>query len=188
MSKKQVIIAVIVIIIAGAAWYSQSTSKSSDSVSDEQTEEEQQQNISDIENQVDISDWKIYRNDELGLIFRMHNDWEVSKATKDQINFINQEIIDHNAKPSVVADVGLRIKYNKSLEEWINEQGECAENLERFNIGNNQAAQYNLGCGMTAPLIKIPVQINGNLVIGNSLVLDYSEELKRILSTFEFIE
>ena len=132
----------------------------------------------------ETADWKTYRNEEYGFEVKYPADW---KEENKKLYSPEMYKAYKNGSFSFSLEITLDTHFN-SIDEELEYQGKCAENIVHYTINNKEIVGYSNACDFYKEK-KVMMAVGDQIVKGLSYSFsDESKIISQILSTFKFIE
>ncbi|MEA2097726.1 MAG: PsbP-related protein [Patescibacteria group bacterium] len=129
-------------------------------------------------------DWKTYRNEKYGFKVKYPADW---KEENNRLYSPEMYNVRERGSLSFSLMITLNSSFN-SIDEELEYQGKCKENVFHYTINGKEIAGYSNACDFYEEKIIIMI-VEDQMVEGISYSFsDESKIISQILSTFKFIE
>lgn len=199
MNKKLIIsiLVLAVIVLAVSFWFWAQKQKNTQKPVEEVIVNQEQKNTD-----IDTSDWKTYRNEELGIEFKYPDDWNIYtegdnyanlnwSQSKERPGF--QIMVRQNPGNSTVFDFYNGIKENKKIqgnEGLINWYEASYSNFKEIYIDNIKAINFISPVGIEElTAVAIPKDnLIFEIIIRGPKEIEKNGKYETILSTFKFID
>ncbi len=90
---------------------------------------------------IDISDWKTYRNEKYGYEIKYPNDWDINSADLSSIQYLDSKYKDFYESPFTnPLSIDTIEENNKNIEGWISGKAGFRYNFTNFQLTSNSSA------------------------------------------------
>ncbi|MBT4447594.1 MAG: hypothetical protein HOD06_02530 [Candidatus Komeilibacteria bacterium] len=187
MKKNLIILIIIILIILGGYWY----------FNNQSTEPEIVDNTNTNKDQIDVSDWQAYRNEELGFEFKYPSNWEY-RINNDGFIYLKDSNKDYYLEGSITDLIVIstsNLSDYDSVDAWIEkwtiskeQYGSSVENIKINDYVNGLRAFDYLGI-YTAIYSNSNVYSISQVNLGSEDInKNISEVYEEILNSWKFIE
>ncbi len=188
MKKNLIIFIVIIVIALGAIWYLQKYNTEPEVV------DNTNQNTNDTQ-EIDVSDWQTYRNEELGFEFKYPGDWE-HKISSDNFIYLKDSNKDYYLEGSITDLIVIstsKLPDDYFIDDWLREWTVTREkyngSVRNIKVNNQIDAVQGFDYLGTYTVIHF----NNNKYSINKVYLgsedDYLDNIyEEVLNSFKFLD
>lgn len=141
---------------------------------------------------IDISDWKTYRNEKYGYEIKYPNDWDINSADLSSIQYLDSKYKDFYESPFTnPLSIDTIEENNKNIEGWISGKAEDRvgfpyQKLEEITVAETKTFLLSDPITIGNNVETVFVLKNNNAYKISAPIGESDKQFKKILSTFEF--
>ncbi len=141
---------------------------------------------------IDISDWKTYRNEKYGYEIKYPNDWDINSADLSSIQYLDSKYKDFYESPFTnPLSIDTIEENNKNIEGWISGKAEDRvgfpyQKLEEITVAETKTFLLSDPITIGNDIETVFILKNNNAYKISAPIGESDKQFKKILSTFEF--